>query len=200
MPTADEVAPEAEVQLGDDMTGGRGLLAAGSALPRLPDVLLGSIIEGAVAGQSAREAQRVRASLALHRTSELEFVAKTPERSLALATSPGFRPSAIWLGSSSATQVEACAGISQTRGMPADDLPITCSALDRHGVTEGEIRHAVRNMFARREDVGKHGLLMLYGATASGRLLEVGIADADEPTRARIVHADDARLPNHNKG
>lgn len=84
--------------------------------------------------------------------------------------------------------------------MPADDLPITRSALDRHGVTEGEIRQAVRNMFARREDVGKHGLLMLYGATASGRLLEVGIADADEPTRARIVHADDARLPNQNKG
>ena len=47
----------------------------------------------------------------------------------------------------------------------------------RHGVTEGDIWHAVRN--AMRRVVVDEDLTMLIGPASDGALLEIGILDID---------------------
>ena len=61
----------------------------------------------------------------------------------------------------------------------------------RHGISEDDALHACRNAI---RIVQMNDLLMFIGADSSGRMLEVGIARADEAPR--IIHAMKAR-PNY---
>ena len=56
----------------------------------------------------------------------------------------------------------------------------------RHGVSEEDIRHAVRNA-VRRIDLGED-LTMLIGPAADGSLLEIGVLDleGEDPV---VIHA-----------
>lgn len=56
----------------------------------------------------------------------------------------------------------------------------------KHGITDEDMRHAVRHAIRSREL--DENTTLLIGADTAGRLLEVVVADIDTD-RARIVHA-----------
>jgi hypothetical protein len=73
-----------------------------------------------------------------------------------------------------------------------EDLAIRDSAL-RHGYTEEQINHALRNPVKPPVlEQGDLELMVVIGATPSGEVIEVGVMSPGLPG-ARVVHAMHAR-------
>lgn len=64
----------------------------------------------------------------------------------------------------------------------------------RHGVSDDEIRHALRNFIAVADDPGGNGdvTLFLGARDPSGHLIEVGVLDTDDGPV--VVHAMTGRI------
>lgn len=59
----------------------------------------------------------------------------------------------------------------------------------RHGITDADMLHALRNVFRYIEQEYKGELrILVIGADTTGRLLELVVVPADDPQR--IIHAD----------
>jgi hypothetical protein len=69
-------------------------------------------------------------------------------------------------------------------------VPLIAESARRHGVEDGDIRHAFDNPI--RFEALDNGFLMLIGGDRTGNLLEIGVVDSDNGPI--IVHAMPARL------
>lgn len=70
------------------------------------------------------------------------------------------------------------------------DAPVATSAY-RHGISDEEIRHALRNFIAAAADPGDDDVTLFLGPDPAVRLIEVGVLSTDEGPL--IIHAMPAR-------
>ncbi|MDR7303380.1 hypothetical protein [Haloactinomyces albus] len=68
--------------------------------------------------------------------------------------------------------------------------PVILPSARRHGITDTDMRHAVRNPISAWEM--DEGMTMLIGPDTAARLLEVGVVDSNEGPV--LVHAMRARV------
>jgi hypothetical protein len=70
------------------------------------------------------------------------------------------------------------------------EAPIAASA-HRHGITDEDIRHALRNLIAVAADSHDDDVTLFLGPDRAVNLIEVGVLDTDEGPL--IIHAMAAR-------
>jgi hypothetical protein len=70
------------------------------------------------------------------------------------------------------------------------EAPILDSA-HRHGTTDDDIRHALRNLVATADDPDDNDVTLFLGPDQAAKLLEVGVLDTDDGPL--IIHAMPAR-------
>jgi hypothetical protein len=74
-------------------------------------------------------------------------------------------------------------------------VPIILDSARKHGVSDEDMKHAIRN--ATRTEEQDEGFVMFIGPGRNAMLLEVGVVDGDDGPV--IVHADKAR-PKYRPG
>jgi len=70
------------------------------------------------------------------------------------------------------------------------EAPVTASA-HRHGITDEDIRHALRNLIAVAADPGDDDVTLFLGPDRAANLIEVGMLATDDGPL--IIHAMAAR-------
>ncbi len=71
------------------------------------------------------------------------------------------------------------------------EAPVAASA-SRHGITDEDIRHALRNLIAVAGDPHDDDVTLFLGPDGSAKLLEVGVLATDDGPL--IIHAMAARI------
>jgi len=78
-----------------------------------------------------------------------------------------------------------------TDSVELSEAPIWPSAY-RHGISEDDIRHALRNFHAVADDPHDEDVTLFLGPDHASNLIEVGVLDTDDGPV--IIHAMPARL------